>query len=60
MLFDRAGIASVPYPMDFKSTCDYSNWMSLVPSAGALYLKSEAVRELIGRLCNRLMFAFDK
>ena len=59
MLFDRAGVTSVPYPTDFKSSGGHIDWMSLVPSAGGLYLTSEAIRELIGRLYYRFMFAFD-
>ena len=60
MLFDREGIEAVPYPTDFRSSGGQHDWMSLLPSADGLYLTSEAIRELIGRLCYRAMFAFDE
>ena len=60
MLFDRAGVTSVPYPTDFRSSGGRIDWMSLVPSAHGLNKTSEAVRELIGRLYYRFTFAFDE
>jgi uncharacterized SAM-binding protein YcdF (DUF218 family) len=60
MLFDRAGIVSIPYPTDFQSSGGRSDWMSFVPSAHGLNMTSEAVRELIGRLYYRVVFAFDE
>jgi uncharacterized SAM-binding protein YcdF (DUF218 family) len=60
MLFDRAGIVSIPYPTDFKSTGGHSDWMSYLPSAGGLSGTSSALREFIGRLYYRAMFAFDE
>ena len=59
MLFDRAGITSVAYSTDFRSSGGHSDWMSLVPSAGGFNKTSKAVRELIGRLYYRVIFAFD-
>ena len=59
MLFDRAGIVSIPYPTDFKASGGHSDWMSFVPSANGLNQTSNAVREWIGRLYYRFMFAFD-
>ena len=41
MLFDRAGVKSIPYPTDFKSTGGHLDWMSFVPSAGGLSKTSE-------------------
>ena len=60
MLFDRAGIVSIPYPTDFKASGGHSDWMSFVPSANGLNQTSNAVREWIGRLYYRAMFAFDE
>ena len=60
MLFDREGIETIPYPTDFRSSGGQHDWMSLLPSAGGLYLTSEAIRELIGRAYYRAMFAFDE
>lgn len=59
MLFDRAGVASVPYPTDFKSSGGRSDWMSYIPSADGLNDTSKAVREMIGRLYYRVLLAFD-
>ena len=60
MLFDRAGVETVPYPTDFRSDGASGDWMDWVPSAGGLNQTSDAVRELIGRLYYRAMFAFDE
>ena len=54
MLFDRAGINSIPHPTDFKSSGGHLNWMSFVPSAGGLSETSSGVRELIGRFYYRI------
>jgi uncharacterized SAM-binding protein YcdF (DUF218 family) len=60
MLFDREGIETIPYPTDFRSSGGQHDWMNLLPSAGGLYLTSEAIRELIGRIYYRAMFASDE
>jgi uncharacterized SAM-binding protein YcdF (DUF218 family) len=60
MLFDRAGVETVPYPTDFRHGGGPTDWRDWVPSAGGLHKTSEGVRELIGRLYYRVMFAFDK
>ncbi len=59
MLFDRAGIDSVPYPTDFRSSGAHSNWMSFIPSAEGLDRTSNAVREFIGRIYYRAVFSFE-
>ena len=59
LLFDRAGIKSLPYPTDFRSGGGHGDWMSLVPSAGGFKETSDAVRESIGRIYYRVMFAFE-
>ena len=59
MLFERAGIETVPYPTDFRSAAQPSNWLSLIPSADGLDRTSDAVREFIGRLYYRAVFSFD-
>ena len=58
MLFDRAGIDSIDYPTDFRSSGGYSDWMDFIPSAGGLHKTSEAVREFIGRIYYRAVFSF--
>jgi uncharacterized SAM-binding protein YcdF (DUF218 family) len=60
MLFARKGIETVPYPTDFRADGASVDWMDWVPSAGGLNQTSDAVRELIGRLYYRAMFAFDE
>ena len=59
MLFDEAGVTSVPYPTDFRSGGGRVDWMSFVPSAGGLTKTSDAVREFIGRAYYRAMFALE-
>ena len=59
MLFERAGIESVPYPTDFRSAAQPSNWLGLIPSADGLDRTSDAVREFIGRLYYRAIFSFE-
>lgn len=59
MLFDRAGIDSTPYPTDFRSSDGRSDWTRFTPSAGGLHKTSEAVREFIGRLFYRAVFALE-
>ena len=59
LLFDRAGIKSLPYPTDFRSGGGHSDWMSLVPSADGLKETSDAVREFIGRIYYRAVFSFE-
>ena len=56
LLFDRAGIHSVPYPTDFRSSGGHSSWMSLIPSASGLHKTSGAVREFIGRVYYQIKF----
>ena len=59
MLFDRAGINSIPYPTDFKSTGGHIDWMSFIPSASGLPKTSSGIRELIGRFYYRVKFYFS-
>ena len=59
MLFDRAGINSIPHPTDFKSSGSHLDWMSFVPSAGGLSKTSGGIRELIGRFYYRIKFYFS-
>ena len=60
MLFDRAGIVSIPYPTDFQSSGGQSDWMSYIPSAGGFSGTSSALREFIGRLYYRIKFSTDR
>jgi uncharacterized SAM-binding protein YcdF (DUF218 family) len=60
VLFARKGIETVPYPTDFRADGASVDWMDWVPSADGLNQTSDAVRELIGRLYYRAMFAFDE
>ena len=59
MLFDRAGVKSIPHPTDFKSSGGHLDWMSFVPSAGGLSKTSGGIRELIGRFYYRIKFYFS-
>ena len=50
MLFKQQGIDFEAYPVDFKFHKLYTNWLSIVPSAGGLYKTTRGIREHIGRL----------
>ena len=58
-LFNKAGIEVVPYPTDFQSNLNGTTWLSLVPDAMALGMTSDGIREFIGRLYYRAVFAFE-
>jgi len=57
MLFNRAGVETIPYAVDFRGQGGL-DWMSWIPSAGGLSGTSDGVRELIGRLYYRVKFLF--
>jgi uncharacterized SAM-binding protein YcdF (DUF218 family) len=57
LLFDKQGIDSVAFAVDFKATGQTINWLSLIPSAGGFRRTSEGIREYIGRLYYTLKFA---
>ena len=57
LLFDRQGIDSDTFPVDFKATGRGFNWLSFLPSAGGFGLTSGGIREYIGRLYYELKFA---
>lgn len=49
-LFERAGLAVTPFPVDFGGARGSLNVMDLLPTAGALEQTQRAMRELYGRL----------
>ena len=57
LLFDKQGIDSVPFAIDFKSTGQTLSWLSFLPSASGFSRTSEGIREYIGRLYYKLKFA---
>ena len=57
LLFDKQGIDSVAFAVDFKATGQTISWFSLMPSAGGFRETSEGIREYIGRLYYMLKFA---
>lgn len=57
LLFDRQGIESDTFPVDFKATGRAFTWLSFLPSAGGFALTSGGIREYIGRLYYELKFA---
>ena len=57
LLFDRQGIISDTFPVDFKAIGREFTWLSFLPSAGGFALTSGGIREYIGRLYYELKFA---
>ena len=57
LLFDKQGIDSVPFAIDFKSTGQTLSWLSFLPSASGFSRTSEGIREYIGRFYYKLKFA---
>ena len=57
LLFDKQGIDSDTFPVDFKGTGRQFTWLSFLPSANGFALTSSGVREYIGRLYYELKFA---
>jgi uncharacterized SAM-binding protein YcdF (DUF218 family) len=54
MLFERAGLEVVPFPVDFKSSpVTGSSIFQFLPNAGALDASETAIREIYGRLYYR-------
>ena len=56
LLFDKQGIDSDTFPVDFKATGRQFTWLSFLPSANGFALTSSGVREYIGRLYYELKF----
>lgn len=51
LLFEKAGLVVVPFPVDFKSSPDSNlSLLSLLPSGGELDRSETAIHELYGRL----------
>ena len=50
LLFDKQGIDSVPFAVDFKATGKDLNWLSFLPSSNGFKRTSEGIREYIGRI----------
>ena len=57
LLFDKQGIDSVPFAVDFKATGKDLNWFSFLPSSNGFKRTSEGIREYIGRIYYKFRFA---
>ncbi|MDC0458916.1 YdcF family protein [Alphaproteobacteria bacterium] len=57
LLFDKQGIDSVPFAIDFKATRQTLSWFSFLPSASGFSRTSAGIREYIGRFYYKLKFA---
>ena len=57
LLFDKQGIDSSTFAVDFKATGQTLSWLSFLPSAIGFSRTSEGIREYIGRLYYTLKFA---
>ncbi|MDB3880472.1 YdcF family protein [Alphaproteobacteria bacterium] len=57
LLFDKQGIDSVPFAVDFKATGKDLNWLSFLPSSDGFKRTSEGIREYIGRIYYKFRFA---
>ncbi len=57
LLFDKQGIDSVPYAIDYAATGQALSWLSFLPSASGFSKASQGIREYIGRLYYKLKFA---
>ena len=57
LLFDKQGIDSMPFAIDFKATGQKLSWLSFLPSASGFSRTSEGIREYIGRLYYKHKFA---
>jgi len=55
LLFTRAGVPVVPFPVDFQTSAGPFTFMDLLPQAGSIENTETAVRELYGYLFYRLI-----
>jgi uncharacterized SAM-binding protein YcdF (DUF218 family) len=55
LLFTRAGVPVVPFPVDFQTSDGPFTFMDVLPSAGSIKSTETAVRELYGYLFYRLI-----
>ena len=56
MVFEAAGIAVSPFPVDFLSNADNTKVMDFMPDAEAFRDTSFFIREIIGRLYYKLKY----
>ena len=56
LLFDRQGISSDTFPVDFRATGRDFTWLSFLPSASGFSATSNGIREYIGRFYYELKF----
>ena len=56
LLFDKQGIDSEPYAIDYAATGQALNWLSFLPNASGFSKASQGIREYIGRLYYKLKF----
>ena len=57
LLFDRQGIDSDTFPVDFRATGRDFSWLSFLPSASGFSKTSGGIREYISRVFYELKFA---
>ena len=57
LLFDRQGIDSDTFPVDFRATGRDFSWLSFLPSASGFSATSSGIREYIGRFYYEFKFA---
>lgn len=55
LLFTRAGVSVVPFPVDFQTSAGPFTFMDVLPGAGGMKNTETAVRELYGYLFYRLI-----
>ena len=57
LLFTRAGVSVVPFPVDFQTSTDAATIVDYLPSGGSMKCTETAMRELCGYLFYRLIKA---
>lgn len=55
LLFTRAGVSAVPFPVDFQTSTDATTMVDFLPSGGSIRCTETAMRELYGYLFYRLI-----
>ena len=57
LLFDKQGIDSTAFAVDFWATGRGLNWLSFLPSSGGFQRTSAGIREYIGRIYYKIKYA---
>jgi uncharacterized SAM-binding protein YcdF (DUF218 family) len=55
LLFSRAGLSVIPFPVDFQTSAEPHSLAGLFPTAGSLFTTETALREVYGYLYYRLI-----